>query len=644
MVSCSDYLNEDRYFKDRQSLEHIFESKDYTEQWLANCYSFLNNSNTEISSTDYSITNYADDVIFNEKSSNEQYRKYKFGEYNYSWYNDSWDDCYKGIRQSSIFIQNIDRNPMFTPSELKDLKAQARYLRAYYYWLLLRKYGPVVIEPEEGSDYEADYDDLSLPRSSYDECVEYICKEMLLAAQDLPLKRDNINKVRPTRGAALSVRAKVLLFAASPEMNGNTEMSDFVDDKGRILISQEYDESKWAKAAAACKDVIDLNVYSLYVASRRSMGNESFPATIEPPYNAKYSNENWPKGWADIDPYLSYRALFDGEISLAENPEIIFSRGQNQTAELKKMVLHHLPISGGGYNCHGLTQKQCDAYAMNDGTPFDRATCPKGQYTTSEDVAAGKYLPLKADVNLEYANREPRFYASVAFNGTFWPFGSADPAMQNVQIWYYRTSPDGRSNTERWIPTGIGIMKYVHPEDYNITAQHNRIVPKYDPAIRYADILLMYAETLNELNGTYEIPAWDNSRTYSVSRNVDEMSSAISLIRIRGGVPDYDASVYADQSALRKQIKRERMVELLAENQRYYDLRRWKDAPVEEAAVIEGCNVYITPAQRDLFYVPVSVPNLQTTFSKKQYFWPIRYNELKRNERMTQAPGWKDYD
>ena len=83
-------------------------------------------------------------------------------------------DSYKGIRQASIFIQNIDMNTKYTEEERADMKAQARFVRAYYYWLLLRKYGPVPLLPDEGLDYTSDYDDLAIQRSSYDECVEYI--------------------------------------------------------------------------------------------------------------------------------------------------------------------------------------------------------------------------------------------------------------------------------------------------------------------------------------------------------------------------------------------------------------------------------------------------------------------------------------
>ena len=117
-------------------------------------------------------------------------------------------------------------NTRYTEEEKADLKAQARFVRAYYYWLLLRRYGPVPLLPEEGLDYTDSYDNLARQRNSYDECVEYIASEMVLAAKDLPLERGVNDISRPTRGAALAARARALLYAASPINNPRPEDTD----------------------------------------------------------------------------------------------------------------------------------------------------------------------------------------------------------------------------------------------------------------------------------------------------------------------------------------------------------------------------------------------------------------------------------
>jgi len=656
--SCSDYLDVERYFSDRQNLERIFNSRDYTEEWLANAYYQLLSFNLEVGHVRFTLTNYSDDMIFTEGGAGISFSNYKFGQYGPQYGGNvgdlisrPWDQSYEGIRQASIFIQNVHPGDEITEERYKDLKGQAYFIRGYLYWLLLRKYGPVPILPDEGLDYEASYTDLAYPRNSYDECVEYISEQMLLAADHLVSDRSSRDASRPTKGAALAVRAKAYLYGASPLMNGNMEMSSFVDDKGRNLISQEYDEEKWAKAAAAALDVMRLGKYEIYVAPKRKNGGlwGAYPKTIEPPYHPVYSEKSWKEGgWNDIDPLDSYRALFNGDLYVSENPELIFSRGDNQLNDeygIQSMSRHQMPVSrGGGWNCHGITGKQCDAYAMNDGSTFDRSTSPKG--FTQRD---GEYPYLRKDVWLEYANREPRFYASVAFSGAHWSCTSAkDPNNRDFQTFYYYGEDDGRkivSTDDRWIPTGIGMMKFVNPKE---SYKDGAVYPKVDPAIRYADILLMYAEALNELTTTYQIASWDGSETYSISRDVAAMKAAVLPVRLRAGLPNFDeigmGDLYTNPDELRTVLKRERQIEFLGENQRYFDLRRWKDAPEEESQMIYGCNTTVPKESREFFYEQVVVPSVQTSWSMKKYFWPIAYNELKRNARLTQAPGWPSFD
>ncbi len=651
--SCSKYLDVEHFFDDRQSEDRIFKSKDYTEQWLGNCYNKLLDYNLEMGHRNYTISNYSDDMFYNESAggNGDEYRRFKFGEYDYTWQRQSWAQSYGGIRQASVMIHSMAEGGAFTPKQVADYKAQARFIRAYLYWLLLRKYGPVPIMPDKGVDYDESYDKLAYPRNTYDEVATFIAEEMALAAQDLPLKRDNRNIARPTRGAALATRAKALLFAASPLANGNAEMSDFTDDKGRALISAQYSEEKWARAAAAAKDVIDLNAYKLYTADFKAKGTTDYPATITPPHHPEYSEKNFPEGWANIDPFESYRAVFNGDLYAAENPEMIFTRGENQTDEnhgIIALTRHQMPQVGGGYNCHGITLKQCDAYAMNDGTTFNRQQI-RQKYGTNmfvQKAELDQFKPLLENVWKDFAHREPRFYASVAYSGTLWTMSSATSNLSNVtnkQIFYYRGENEGMINGDRWLPTGIGMMKFVNPKD-NATGNGGKIYPKVEIAIRYADLLLMYAEALNEINSSYMVASWDGKTTHQITRNIDQMKNSIGMVRIRAGVPNYDDAIYTDQAALRRQIKGERQIELLGENQRYYDLRRWKDAPIDEAQQIYGYNVYMTKDNADLFYTPVRVPQLQTIFSKKMYFWPVDWDELRKNRRMTQAPGWPSFD
>lgn len=659
LSSCSDFLDSEYLFENRISTEDVFKSKDYTERWLARTYTFLGSGHlADVSSKGNTPFCFADDMYFGDRD--DRYKTWKNGEYSENGLDDIsasvWNRCYKGIRQASILLSNIDINQEMTREEIAYFKAQAHFLRAYYYWIMLRMYGPIPIVPDKGIDYMEDYDAVAQPRNTYDECVEHITKELVLAAENLPLKTDMLSVARPTRGAALALRAKVLLYAASPLMNGKAPAdvaSQMVDDQGNPLLPVTYDESKWAKAAAAAKDVMDLNQYQLYTTLFKESGTTAFPATITPPHNDDFSDKDWPDGWKNIDPFESYRSLFNGSTGVFDNSELIFSRGQNQAAEgLDIMVLHQLPRIAGGWCTHGLTQKQCDAYYMTDGAdaPGKDKEIGRGDgserisgYVIDDDVIKGRYKPLSAGVSLQYANREPRFYASVAYNGSVWHM-LKEPLEQDTeqQVFYYRGSGNGYTNTMFWLRTGIGVMKFVHPDDTG-----SNIRKKAEPAIRYAEILLIYAEALNELGkekDSYEILSWDNSRTHTVRRDISEMKKSIQPIRIRGGVPDYEANVYADQTEFRKKLKRERQIELMGEGHRYYDIRRWMDAPIEESMPIYGCNTLATKEMRDVFHIPIAVSSLPTTFSRKMWFWPISHSELRRNKYLTQNPGWTNPD
>ena len=681
LTSCSDYLVVDKYFRDRFTIEEVFKNKDYTEEWLADTYNHLLGANADVCSKGNSPFCFADDMYFGDR--NDLYKKLKMGEYKEGEFQDSWKSCYEGIRKASIFIANVHMNEELKSEEILDYKAQARFVRAYYYWLLLRKYGPIPLLPEEGLDYTESYDNLSRPRNTYDECANYIADELKLAAKDLQEERGSLNINRPTQGAALAARAKVLLFAASPINNprpSDTEkFPDLVDDQGKLLLSQEYDESKWARAAAAARDVMELkgkyngHRYELYHVSASDTEKEpGFPKTVKPFDDNNFSEKNWPEGYKDIDPFLSYRGVFNGEATASDNnPELIFSRGQNMGVEnLKAMVGHQLPRTFGGWNTHGITQKQCDAYYMNNGKdcPGKDREIGRGDgsrrrvgYTTKEDFKNGLYPELgvtykdKVDakehlgvgVSLQYVEREPRFYASVAFNGSTWYAQwkqDANSVIGPKKIFYYRGDGDGYANNAFWLRTGIGVMKFVHPKDNNDNKTQDsgwtHIQNKSEPAIRFAEVLLIYAEAVNELTSTHQIPSWDGKTTYSLIRSAEELKKGIQPVRIRAGIPDYEQDTYGNADLFRAKLKRERQIELMGEGHRYYDLRRWKDAEVEESLPIYGCNALMTENERDLFHTPMKVASLTTAFSRKMYFWPISHDELKKNKRLTQNPGW----
>lgn len=737
LTSCTD-LDSDKYFDDRITEKQIFENRQSSEEWLAHAYYWLLDCNVEVSSkggtgsTTINIDgvnvvvegarwnpfNFADDIYYGDRDNKigagdnkdadfASYNSFREGNYHEDCGYAAWVRCYKGIYQASIFIHKIHMNKELTAEQIVDYRGQARFVRAYYYWLLLKKYGPTPIMADEGADYTASYHDIAIPRPTYEEAAEYISDEMLKAASEIKtLYRDAGNICRPTRGACLATRALALTYAASPLANGQLQngkhpagVTDdiaklFVNKDGTPLLSREYDEKKWARAAAACKDVMELGCYELYHSGKiTGVGNDGYPTTIEPFNDGNFSTKNWPDGYADIDPLQSYRKVFDGDVYPDENTELIFTRGTNfgtsdNDLGIGALVLHEMPTTLGGWNTHGVTQKMVDTYYMADGSDVDGMYSEwRSQYpSTIADgnsnarnsdcysridlrkilaneplafaelgtLAKGR-LPTETmlqNVSKMYMKREPRFYASVAYSGTIWENGagtSNTSSNQFKQVNYFRNGGNGYVNNFQYPRTGTAMRKFCSPRDYcpNNQNNYNNITTKFETAIRYADILLMYAESLNELDGSYQIASWDGSKTYNISREINEIKKGTTPIRIRAGVPDYDyqnKDIYSDKDALRKAIKRERMIEFMGEAKRYFDLRRWMDAPIEEATPVYGLNVVMTAANKNEFFRVIPTSNLSATFSTKLYFWPISHTELKRNKNLIQAPGWTEND
>lgn len=637
--SCADYLDVDKYFYDQLSIDSAFSKRKYVDGWLSNAFEPMQ----YITEGEGMRRWMSDDIVKYEG------RDYQNGNYSATTNNGDSENllykAYEAVRKASTFIDNVDRCGELTEVEKADMKGQMRFIRAYAYWSLIRHFGPVPLIPEHGLDVSLSYEELSLPRASLDEIVAFIDQDLVVAARSLPMVRTVNNMGRPTRGAALALRARILLWVASPLMNGNRDLFNVKDNRGRQLVPQEYDESKWAKAAAAAKEVMDLGIYELYTI-------EPSPDTPEyerPPYNAEFSDKNFPDGWANVDPYLSYKSIFDGTIIGSKNPELIFTRTSRGNEQINHWVSNCMPRTLSGSNLIGVSQKQVDAYYMDNGQTIQEAEATgyykeDGFTTSSNPLNEGGAPFLPANVSWQYAHREPRFYASIAYCGSIWACASANEAQyRNKQIFYYRDLNDGKQGFKEDCPlTGIGFKKFVNDED--AFTQGGYRMDKTENTIRYAEMLLIYAEALNELTPgkSYTVERY-NGETMTVQRDVNEMRSAMKPIRMRAGVPDFDDVVYANQELFRTALKRERQIELVGENCfRYYDLRRWKDALLEENQPLMGCNINISDdvTRVQEFYRPTVVASMPKVFTQRMYLWPFPDKEMKRNVNLTQNPGW----
>lgn len=653
MTACDSFLDVDQYFNDLNQLDSVFNNRATTEQWLWKVYSRLN-GNREICNKMNSGFNFAsDDLFYGDRLASAPCRLYQNCEYSSTKMinEDRWGKLYCGIREASTFILNVDKCGELTKAQIEDYKAQARFLRAYFYWMLMKQWGPVPILPDEGLDINLSYEDLSTPRNPYDECVDFVVAEFEEAARHLEKERSTAWLGMATKGAALAARAKVLIFAASPLYNGNKELFELKDEKGNPLVNPNYDEKKWARAAAAAKEVMNMGMYELYTVAASE-------TTVLPP--AELLTKNFPDGCGGVDPYQSYRQLFNGSIKdLKQNHEFIFYRQFDEGENLEDLVRHSYPHNNGadGWNTNSVTLKQVDAYYMFDGRDKANASAEYPYYTdgyiTADDADANyKFVNRtneeKYQVSRRFGNREPRFYASISYNGCIWESKNAFKSqggtvnIQNCRANYYRGGDHGKTSSEpEFCPyTGFGLFKYYHPDDTWQKGGATYKVYKVEPTIRYAEVLLWYAEACNELvsGSEYTFDTFDKQGTVTVSRNIQEMRAAFSRVRFRAGLPDADN--YNDADQFRATLKRERQIELFAESARYFDLRRWKDAPNEESQPIKGMNININVSHRDDFYRETIISRMPKRWFDKMYLWPIPKNETDRNVKLQQNPGW----
>jgi hypothetical protein len=642
--SCSKYLDVDQYFYDLLSVDSAFSKRVYVEEWLSNVYDYLRQDN--LSEAGLTLMWASDDLVH---PNGKALQNCNYSATNFPIFSDLLRRDYECIRKASTFIDNVSRCSELTKEDISDMQAQARFLRAFAYWSLIRTFGPCPLIPEHGLDVSLSYEELSLPRAKFDDVVNFIDNDLTLAARILPRSRTINNFGRPSRGAALALRARVLLYAASPLCNGNKDFYNVKNNDGTQLYNQEYDESKWARAAAAAEDVINLGQYSIYtIAPKDGVANYE-----RPPYNEVYSNQDFPDGWRNVDPYTSYKNMFDGTIRGSQNPELIFTRTQtqNNTGVEALFTIKCMPVTAHGDNKIGVTQKMIDTYYMNNGQTIEEAETTgyyvkDGFTVTANDTTMMNGAPfMGTDVSLMYARREPRFYACVAFNGAKWECESSSLASErNFQCWYYRDEANGKQGFTLNCPlTGIGFKKYYNKEDSYSSGGYR--TNKTEPTMRYAEILFIDAEALNELknNGkTYKMKTF-NDQDVEIKYNIDQIKADIKPIRMRAGLPDFTDEVYNDQNNFRTALKRERHIELFAENCfRYFDLRRWKDAEEEENQPLTGCNINITKdnLSRQAFYIPTVVTDIPKIFLKKMYLWPYPQEELKRNINLTQNPEW----
>ena len=586
-LSCDDsYL--DQVPNDRLTYEIVFSSRSTIEGYLANIYYMMPNefaqryTGTE-NSGPWTAGSDEAEYVWSFSASNFV----NIGAYNASsgFVSGLWSEFYRAIRASTNLINSIDQCEDCTDDIKVQYVAEARVLRAFFYYNLIRTWGPVILMGEEAIDPDADLNALALERDTMDDCVNYIVRQLDIAAEDLkefPIKGSFLGRM--TRPVAMTIKEKVLLFAASPLFNGNSDYAQMTNSDGQALISQTADVQKWKRAADAAKEFIDEYVPTEYVLH-----------TTE--------GEN-----GEPDPYLSTRDA----MLIDWNDEIIYARPRGSIYYYYDITPYHSGSDSRARGAGGLgaTQEMVDAYFTANGRSIDD---PKSGYIQSgfSQFQAPYDFQTRETFN-QWVDREPRFYVGITYNNSLWLYRTTGNII--TETWNGGNSGKKVGGND-YSPTGYIVRKSMHVDERGAT---NYTIP----VIRLAEIYLDYAEALNEYN-----PGNPNILIY------------LNRIRSRAGIPEYGSAELeapSSQEAMREAIHKERRVELAFESVRYHDLRRWKTATQYMDGPKHGMDIEATVESE--FYDKVVFE--ERVFKTKDNLWPIPQDEINTNKLLVQNSGW----
>ena len=468
----------------------------------------------------------------------------------YSNPDNSWSTMYAAIHNANNFLEVSDTitynqykivDPIYYATITTDMKfyrLDARFFKAFFHFELWKRYGEIPVV-NKTMTLEASY---ALTRQKPAEIRSYILNELDAIIPELKVSWESAYMGRITKGAALALKCRVLLFAASPVNNGGL-----------------YNAALCEQAASAAKDIIALNVYNLNV---------------------------------------DYRNLFLN--TTATNTEIILDF---RNANSNYMERWNYPSGGNRL------------YANNVGAS---ATCPSQNLVDSYEMANGKPITDATsgyDPQNPYAGRDPRLNLTVLVNNTMWNDSTVKAYVGGVD-------GIGKNNATT---TGYYLKKFIQ-EKINLTT--NQTGSHVWHIFRYGEILLNYAEAMNEAFGPDVVPAG-----YTLSAR-----AAVNLIRARTGVAMPAIPAGLSQVGFREKVRNERKIELAFEGHRFWDVRRWMTGAETENAPLKGMR--ITKTGTNLFsYEVVKIEDRKFT-APAMYWYPIPFSELVKYTGWTQNPGW----
>ncbi len=566
------------------TIEEAFQKRNYAEAFLTDIYAGLPN---EIYFTDllevnpFVVASDEMNVPWPEKFG-KLMNKGSWNSFNVA--GQIWKNMYEGIRKANIFLRYISITPVdvdFTQEQKDIWIGEAIYLRAFYHFQLMRIYGPV---PILDKDLGVTDDFNQIRRRTMQECVDFVVSECDAAIASLPMTRSDLRELgRPTAAAALALKSRLLLYNASPLWNGNPDYANFKDNTGLQLFTTQYEENKWQIAAEAAKDCID---------KCEAAGYKLF--------------KEYP-----TDPVKNYQQLFIEN----NNSEVLFARNSGRDGWMEKSSF---PSSLGGWNGWNPTQGQVDAYEMangqapitgysSNGTPIINSTSGYVETGFTTTSSANRWV---AGIRNMYTNRDPRFYATINFNGAM---------FKDRQLQFWASGADGRGTAGRdYNTTGYLLKKFSDP---SVIIPQGKYSLKTWIFYRLGEIYLNYAEALNESQGP-----------------VADVYKYMNAIRDRAGMPPLPADLL--KKDMQDRIRQERRIELAFETHRYFDTHRWKTAATTDNKPVYGMNIAAGTSLTDENYYNRTLIETRVFQAPRHYLFPLPQGEIDKAPNLLQNPGW----
>lgn len=526
---------------------------------------------------------------------------------------------YAGIRYFNIFLEKIWGVYNMQMAEKEMWAAEIKALKAFYYFELVRRYGPIILV-HENQEVNEEISKLQQQRSPVEECFKEIVKLLDEAADVLPLgnQRSADRIAYFNKEGALALKARVLVYAASPLYNGCMEFSRFMGKKGENLFPTTYDHNKWKLAAEACDKAIEAALQGGHKLNNGTSGKAT--------ELLNYVN----------DITFSTHSVFN-------NPEYIFEvkNAASWRVFLPRLVKMQYHYNEEALGCVAPSMKMVEMYYTDKGLPIemDNSWDYTGRYKMAKesDPNYEKTVPLNTNVLQLHLRREPRFYANIAADRTYYARGPEGGYQDyNMLVEAYASENWGSSQqtivSDGWQNiAGYWIKKFIDPKKQTIG--YKNYLDETFPLIRLAELYLLQAEAWNEWEGP-------SAKVYG----------AINTIRERAGLMDVvtawksyskDGSKVDTKEGMRSIIRQETNIELAFEGHRFFNVRRWMIANEELNQKQFGWNILGTNAETfyNNFTGPMIIRDNHKFTAPRDYLFPIKAEEVIISS-VVQNPGW----